>query len=151
MTRRLWSLFKVGPQPSPIDNHNSMTLTFISMSPQRVTSSRNRSTNKYAANLQPWSYSEQQPDTFTILSRDTRAAGSLTELIQTVRYLKFVQLPPHSVGLHTYPAGMWLYCSWGAVRLVATSTQLIASHPSELSEWVWGCVCVFFFFPFPSI
>lgn len=24
-------------------------------------------------------------------------------------------------------------------------TQLIASHPSELSEWVWGCVWGFFF------
>lgn len=42
--------------------------------------------------------------------------------------------------LHSYPAGMWVQRCRGAVKLVATGTQLVASHPNELSERV--CVCV---------
>lgn len=59
---------------------------------------------------------------------------------------KFALPSPDSVS--GWPA--YRECSWETVRLVATSTRLIASHPSELSEWVCGCVWDFFLWNFKS-
>lgn len=63
-------------------------------------------------------------------------------------------LPPPAqwAALHTYLPGMWVWWCKGAVKLVATGTQLVASHPNELSESVRVCVClcVGHFFSFPS-
>lgn len=154
--RRLSTPVKVGHQPSARDNHNSMTLTFMIVTPQ-TSDSRSCPSSYQGADRQ--TNFKQQLDSQQFFSRDdTRPAGArrshTNSLFSFLPPWEFVQLPPFSltVELHTYPAGMWLYCSWGAVRLVATSTHSWLHHirVSYLSESEGVCEGFFFFFFFFS-
>lgn len=98
-------VFKVGQQPPSIDNHNSMTLKFmISLLPQSVTDDpvwariETLPQTNIQLFLQPRSYLKL--NAFAVLSGDTRAAGPHRAHTHKL-FLKFVQLPPRSVGLHT--------------------------------------------------